>query len=163
MARQRHWDVERANQSRRRVDDIRNRVDDTHGRGRHGSAASTTTFRLAERHLAVDVRVADDVDPVGRVALRARPLGHDVAWPGQWWPRRCESSTPCLCCCRRARSAEFGGSTIDHPAQRLCHAKTRCRRGSRIRGPPARCRLGTVRRAPARRNSKTSRSRRFLP
>ena len=58
MAR-RHWDVEQAQQSGRRTDDVRNRVDDTHGRGCHSSAASTTTFRPAERHLAVDVRVSE--------------------------------------------------------------------------------------------------------
>jgi hypothetical protein len=40
------------------------------------------TFRLAERHLAVDVRAADDVDPVGRIGLRTRPLGRDVACRG---------------------------------------------------------------------------------
>jgi hypothetical protein len=35
----------------------------------------TVAFGLAECHLAVDVPIADDVDPVGGVALRARPFG----------------------------------------------------------------------------------------
>src|ERR1700722_4212051 len=79
MTRQSHWDVQRAEQARWRFVDVRGRVDDTHGRGRHGGPARTVTFGFAERQLAVDVGIADDVDAVGRVALRVRPLGCDVA------------------------------------------------------------------------------------
>src|ERR1700759_2328630 len=79
MTRQSHWDVQRAEQARWRFDDVRDRVDDTHGRGRHGGPARTVTFGFAERQLAVDVRIAYDVDAVGRLPLRTRPLGCDVA------------------------------------------------------------------------------------
>jgi hypothetical protein len=37
------------------MDDVGDRVDDTHGRGRHGGPARTMTFGLAERQLAVRV------------------------------------------------------------------------------------------------------------
>ena len=78
ITRQRHWDVQRAEQARWRFDDVRDRVDDTHGRGRHGGPARTVTFGFAERQLAVNVGIADDVDAVGRVALRTRPVGCDA-------------------------------------------------------------------------------------
>src|SRR5258708_33563673 len=67
VAREGRRNVEGTQQPRRRVDDVRDRVDHAHRGGRHGGVAGTMTLCFPERHRTVDIRIAFDVDAIGCV------------------------------------------------------------------------------------------------
>ncbi len=78
--------------------------------------------------------------------------------------RDASSQRRAVCRCGTTWVAEFGGPTVDNPAQCVCHAMTfTCRRASRRSGPAALCRPEIARRAPAQRSLNTACSRSFLP